>query len=183
MDTLWNEKEASEFESDPLLMRVYTSRLLGANPDLILHGGGNTSVKQSIENFFGETEDLLYVKGSGCDLATIEEQKFSPVRLDTLIRMADMETLSDTEMVYQQRAAMTDPGAPNPSVEAILHALIPFLIVLFGSVELKVLCPDSHIIEQLLVRIHKSCTGLPVILLQSLVSRAGIVKCLKPLLL
>ena len=94
METLWNEKEASEFESDPLLMRVYTSRLLGANPDLILHGGGNTSVKQSVENFLGETEVLLYVKGSGCDLATIEGQNFAPVRLETLIRMADMETLS-----------------------------------------------------------------------------------------
>ena len=94
METLWNEMEASEFESDPLLMRVYTSRLLGSNPELILHGGGNTSVKQRVENFFGEPEELLYVKGSGCDLATIEEQKFAPVRLDTLIRMANMARFS-----------------------------------------------------------------------------------------
>ena len=97
--------------------------------DLVLHGGGNTSVKLSQKNFFGETEELLLVKGSGWDLATIESPGFAPVRLETLKRLAELETLSDCEMVRQQRAAMTDPGAPNPSVEAILHALIPYRYV------------------------------------------------------
>ena len=102
---------------------------MGANPDLVLHGGGNTSVKLNQQNFFGDSEELLLVKGSGWDLATIEPPGFAPVRLETLKRLAELETLSDTEMVRQQRAAMTDPGAPNPSVEAILHALIPFRYV------------------------------------------------------
>ena len=116
MKSLWNNEKAEGFSKDPLELRVYTSRLLGANPDLVLHGGGNTSVKLSEENFFGETEELLLVKGSGWDLATIETPGFAPVRLETLKRLAELETLSDSEMVRQQRAAMTDPGAPNPSV-------------------------------------------------------------------
>ena len=129
MKSLWNDTEAQAFSNDRLELRVYTSRLLGANPDLVLHGGGNTSVKLNQQNFFGDPEELLLVKGSGWDLATIESPGFAPVRLDTLKRLAELETLSDTEMVRQQRAAMTDPGAPNPSVEAILHALIPFRYV------------------------------------------------------
>jgi len=129
MKSLWNEEAAQACAGDLMQLRVYTSRLLGANPDLVLHGGGNTSVKLTANNFFGEPEELLFVKGSGWDLATIEAPGFAPVKLDVLKRLADLETLSDTEMVRQQRAAMTDPGAPNPSVEAILHAIIPFRFV------------------------------------------------------
>jgi rhamnose utilization protein RhaD (predicted bifunctional aldolase and dehydrogenase)/NAD(P)-dependent dehydrogenase (short-subunit alcohol dehydrogenase family) len=129
MKSLWNDKEAAPFLNDDLALRVYTSRLLGREPNLVLHGGGNTSVKSRIHNLFGEEEELLYVKGSGWDLATIEAPGFAPVRLDTLLKMAEPERLSDSDMVKGQRAAMTDPGAPNPSVEAILHALIPYKYV------------------------------------------------------
>jgi len=129
MVNLWNDKEAKEFENDDLAMRVYTSRLLGANSDLVLHGGGNTSVKMSKKNLFGEEEELLYVKGSGWDLATIEAQGFAPVKMQTLLKMAELKELSDVDMVTNQRAAMTNPSAPNPSVEAILHAIIPFKFV------------------------------------------------------
>lgn len=126
MKSLWDDNIASEFTDSPLDMRVYTSRLLGRESSLVLHGGGNTSVKASTTNLFGETEELLYVKGSGWDLATIEAEGFAPVRLDVLQKMAELETLSDSEMVSVQRSAMTNPSAPNPSVEAILHAIIPF---------------------------------------------------------
>ena len=114
---------------DPLALRVYTSRLLGSDPSLVLHGGGNTSVKASALNIFGEWEEVLYVKGSGWDLATIEAPGFAPVRLDALRRLAAFEELSDSAMVTAQRAALIDPYAPNPSVEAILHAIIPFRFV------------------------------------------------------
>lgn len=114
---------------DPLKLRVYTSRLLGREPSLVLHGGGNTSVKASQANLFGEPEELLFIKGSGWDLATIEAGGFAPVKLDLLRRMAQLERLSDGAMVRAQRAAMTDPSAPTPSVEAILHAIIPFAVV------------------------------------------------------
>jgi len=129
MISWWNEHEAKACRGDPLQLRVYTSRLLGRDPGLVLHGGGNTSVKIREKNHFGELEDILYVKGSGWDLATIESAGFAPVRLDVLRRMADLEELTDAGMVRLQRAAMTDPGAPNPSVEAILHAIIPFRFV------------------------------------------------------
>ena len=129
MKSLWKEAEAIQYGEDPLGLRVYTSQLLGKNSDLVLHGGGNTSVKDYTTNLFGEKEEVLLVKGSGWDLATIKKPGFAPVKLDTLRRMAELEQLSDTEMVRAQRAAMTDPNAPNPSVEAILHAIIPFKFV------------------------------------------------------
>ncbi|MDX8405188.1 MAG: bifunctional aldolase/short-chain dehydrogenase [Mariprofundus sp.] len=129
MNSLWNEHEAAVVAHDALALRVYSSRLLGQEPSLVLHGGGNTSLKADAVNLFGETERLLYVKGSGWDLATIEKPGFAPVRLDVLLKMAALETLTDTDMVNAQRAAMTDPQAPNPSVEAILHAIIPFTYV------------------------------------------------------
>ncbi len=129
MKSLWNEIEAKKYAGDPLKLRVYTSQLLGRNPDLVLHGGGNTSVKAQVKNLFGDVEDVLYVKGSGWDLATIQEAGFAPVKMDALLKMAKLPSLSDTEMVKNQRAAMTNPNAPNPSVEAILHAIIPFKFV------------------------------------------------------
>ena len=107
-------------------MRVYSSRLLGNNSELVLHGGGNTSVKFRETNLFGEEEEILYVKGSGYNLATIENNGFTPLRLKTLLKLAEVENLSDTEMVRQQKMAMANPGAPSPSVEALLHAVIPF---------------------------------------------------------
>jgi len=129
MKSLWNDQEAAPHVGSPLALRVHTSRLLGREPALVLHGGGNTSVKVRESNLFGEQEFLLYVKGSGWDLATIEAKGFAPVRMDTLLKMAALEQLSDTDMVRVQKAAMTDPNAPTPSVEAILHALIPFTFV------------------------------------------------------
>lgn len=129
MHNRWDDDEVVDIVDDPVAMRVYTSRLLGEEPDLVLHGGGNTSVKVSETNLFGQTEELLYVKGSGWDLATIKKEGFSPVKLDVLKKMAELPELSDAEMVRYQRAAMTNPYAPNPSVEAILHADIPFRFV------------------------------------------------------
>jgi len=123
MQNYWNDAEAAELNSD-LDMRVYTSRLLGKDMNLVMHGGGNTSVKSSVNG-----EEILYVKGSGWDLETIEAEGFAPVKLKALLDMAELEKLSDMEMVAQQRKAMIDPSAPNPSVEAILHAVIPFKFV------------------------------------------------------
>ena len=128
MISLWNDNEAKEFKTD-LDLRVYTSRLLGRDSSLVLHGGGNTSVKSTATNLFGETEDILYVKGSGWDLATIEAEGFAPVKMDMLLKMAELKELDDTNMVKYQRMAMTNPSAPNPSVEAILHAVIPYKFV------------------------------------------------------
>jgi len=129
MKSLWSDNTAKKFSDDPLQLRVYSSRLLGQEQNLVLHGGGNTSVKITEKNLFGEDEDILYVKGSGWDLGHIEAEGFAPVRLKTLQHMAGLKQLSDADMVHTQRAAMTNPYAPNPSVEAVLHTIIPFRYV------------------------------------------------------
>ncbi len=129
MQSLWNDQEALTFGADLLGQRVYTSRLLGRDPSLVLHGGGNTSVKVEDKDFFGEPVSLCYVKGSGWDLATIEREGFSPVRMSALLKMAELPNMSDADMVLQQRAAMTNPNAPAASIEAILHAILPFKFV------------------------------------------------------
>jgi len=129
MKNLWNNDEAAACGDDPLALRVYSSRLIGRASDLVLHGGGNTSVKAEFTDIFGTRHEVLYVKGSGWDLATIEAAGFAPVALDALLQLSRFDVLSDADMVRAQRAAMLDPGAPNPSVEAILHALIPFRFV------------------------------------------------------
>ncbi len=125
MENLWQEKEANKFRGSDLRMRVYTSRLLGKSEDLVLHGGGNTSVKSTQKNIFGIEEDILFVKGSGWDLKTIEEEGFSPARLDVLLKLGQLPSMTDTEMARELKASMTNPNAPSPSIEAILHALIP----------------------------------------------------------
>jgi rhamnose utilization protein RhaD (predicted bifunctional aldolase and dehydrogenase)/NAD(P)-dependent dehydrogenase (short-subunit alcohol dehydrogenase family) len=129
MKSLWNDTEAKSFGDDPLQLRVYSSRLLGQEPNLVLHGGGNTSVKLDVTNVFGDKEKILFIKGSGLDLKTIAADQFAPIRRDVLTQMAALDSLTDTEMVKLQRSAMTDYTAPNPSLEAILHAIIPFKYV------------------------------------------------------
>ncbi|HEX3554930.1 MAG TPA: bifunctional aldolase/short-chain dehydrogenase [Thermoanaerobaculia bacterium] len=127
-DNLWNDAEAAGYPGD-LGLRVYTSRLLGRDKSLVLHGGGNTSVKVREPNLFGEAEEILYVKGSGWDLETIEAEGFAPVRLAPAVRLASLPRLSDPQMVNELRTAMTRASAPTPSVEAILHAALPFKYV------------------------------------------------------
>lgn len=125
MKSRWNDEEATRHENDVLGLRAYSSRLIGQDEDLVLHGGGNTSVKQTILDVLGEPVDLLWVKGSGHDLASIGPEGFAPVRIKTLRGLANLEVLSDSDMVKHQRAAMLDPDAPLPSIEALLHAIIP----------------------------------------------------------
>ena len=124
MNNLWNQSDAAACNSE-LDLRVYSSRLLGAAPSLVLHGGGNTSVKAEFTNVFSESVPALYVKGSGWDLRTIEAAGFPPVDLAYLQRLGALAELSDTDMMRQLRLALLDPAGPAPSVEAILHAIIP----------------------------------------------------------
>jgi rhamnose utilization protein RhaD (predicted bifunctional aldolase and dehydrogenase)/NAD(P)-dependent dehydrogenase (short-subunit alcohol dehydrogenase family) len=124
MNSLWDDQEAARHTGD-LAQRVYTSRLLGREPQLVMHGGGNTSVKSRVTNIFSEEEEVLFVKGSGWDLETIEAAGFAPCRMAHLLRLATLEQLSDPEMAAELRKSLTDVSAPSPSVEAILHAVIP----------------------------------------------------------
>ena len=128
MKSLWNDAEAAK-AADDLELRVYTSRLLGAEPSLVMHGGGNTSVKLTRTNLVGEQQEILFVKGSGVDLASITASGFSPVKLEPLKKLAGLKSMSDQQMVSELLANMTRPTAPTPSVEAILHAILPHKFV------------------------------------------------------
>ena len=133
MDSLWSTNEADLFVSQyaddgvnqDLALRVYTSRLLGSDPRLVLHGGGNTSVKTIQTDIVGEAVDVLCVKGSGWDLGDIEPAGLPAVRLDPLLRLEALDKLSDEDMVNVQRGNLLDSTAPNPSVETLLHAFLP----------------------------------------------------------
>ncbi|WP_127144397.1 bifunctional aldolase/short-chain dehydrogenase [Pelagibacterium montanilacus] len=137
MDTLYDPKTAQEFITRyaerginaDWAERVYTTRLLGGEPRLVLHGGGNTSVKTTATDLVGETWDVLCVKGSGWDMGVIEPEGLPAVKLGPLLKARALDTLSDEDMVALQRANLIDPGAPNPSVETLLHAFLPHKFV------------------------------------------------------
>ena len=136
MKNRWSDAEARQFcdryaprWGEPLALRVYTSRLIGAEADLVMHGGGNTSVKVGRENLLGDRVDALCVKGSGWDLDSIEPEGFPALDLAWLRRLRKLEALSDEEMVNQLRTHLFDASAPNPSVETLLHAFLPHAFI------------------------------------------------------
>jgi rhamnose utilization protein RhaD (predicted bifunctional aldolase and dehydrogenase)/NAD(P)-dependent dehydrogenase (short-subunit alcohol dehydrogenase family) len=135
MQSAWTDRDADaamaryEDLGRDVALRVYTTRLLGQDPRLVLHGGGNTSVKTDITDLNGDAVEVLCVKGSGWDMGTIEPAGLPAVRLAPLLKLRARESLSDEEMVRLQRANLIDPAAPNPSVEALLHAFIPHKFV------------------------------------------------------
>ena len=133
MRSKWNELRALDAVetygakgiSEDLALRVYTSRLLGRDPLLVLHGGGNTSVKTRASDDLGLEHEVIAVKGSGWDMADIEPQGLPAVKLDPLRRLRALDALSDEAMVNVQRLNLLDAAAPNPSVETLLHAFLP----------------------------------------------------------
>src|SRR3978361_1479779 len=135
MQSAWTDREAEAAVARygslgrDLALRVYTTRLLGQDPRLVLHGGGNTSVKTRLADLNGDAVDVLCVKGSGWDMGSIEPAGLPAVRLVPLVKLRSREKLSAQEMGRLQRANLVDPSAPNPSVEALLHAFIPHKFV------------------------------------------------------
>jgi rhamnose utilization protein RhaD (predicted bifunctional aldolase and dehydrogenase)/NAD(P)-dependent dehydrogenase (short-subunit alcohol dehydrogenase family) len=125
---LWDSSAQAGF-ADDLDARVYTSRLLGSDPSLVLHGGGNTSVKLDGTTPSGKPQRRLLVKGSGWDLAKIERAGFSPLRLDPLLELAQLDKLDDLAMARELASYRVDSSAPTPSVESILHAILPYRFV------------------------------------------------------
>lgn len=133
MKSRWNDEDAARYveaaraagQSEALGLRIYTSRIIGGDPDLVLHGGGNTSVKVTAV----DGEALMHIKGSGWDLDTIEAPGLPAVRLAPLLESRNGPRLSDPDMVSLLRKSLIDANAPNPSVEALLHAFLPFAFV------------------------------------------------------
>ena len=133
----WSNYEAKKFIkkykklgfSKDVALRVYTSRLLGKNKELVLHGGGNTSVKTRIKDIDGKNYEVLCVKGSGWDMADIEPEGLPAVKLEPLLAMKKKKYLSDEDMVSFQKRNLINIKSPNPSVETFLHAFLPFKYV------------------------------------------------------
>jgi len=119
------QKYAEQGYNEDIAIRTYTTRLLGQNPQLVLHGGGNTSVKTRMSDNTGNEYDVLCVKGSGWDMGSIEPAGLPAVELAPLAALAAIDSLSDEDLVAAQRRMLLDPSAPNPSIEAVLHAIIP----------------------------------------------------------
>ena len=115
--------------SKDMALRVYTTRLLGRNPELVLHGGGNTSVKTTVRDVDGKNYKVLCVKGSGWDMAEIEPAGLPAVKLEPLLAFKNKKYLSDEDMVAYQKKNLIDIKSPNPSVETFLHAFLPFKFV------------------------------------------------------
>ncbi|MCW2310940.1 bifunctional aldolase/short-chain dehydrogenase [Rhodoferax antarcticus] len=137
MKSLWSDQDAAACVAHycaqnvppALALRTYSARLLGANPKLVLHGGGNTSVKLSMTDVLGDAVPVLCVKGSGWDLATIEPAGHPAVRMANLHRLRQLDRLSDEDMVNALRTNLLDNTAPTPSVEALLHAYVPHTFI------------------------------------------------------
>ena len=158
MKNRWNDADAKaavkqyDSHSEDIALRVYTSRLIGADPALVLHGGGNTSVKSDAQNRVGETVRTLFVKGSGWDLDTLEPPGLPGVKLEPLLKLRGLDNLSDEDMVNEQRINLLDAGSPNPSVETLLHAFLPHkfvdhshadaILVIANQPDVKSLCRE-----------------------------------------
>ncbi len=123
------ERYAAQGVPRDLALRVYTTRLLGQDPRLVLHGGGNTSVKTVVPDLLGNETQVLCVKGTGWDMGAMEPPGMPAVRLAPLIELRERAAVADEEMVRFQRANLIDPMAPNPSVETLLHAFVPHKFV------------------------------------------------------
>ena len=137
MDNLWRDEDAEHVVeayaqkgvNRDLALRTYPTRLLGGEPRLVLHGGGNTSVKTTMQDLLGDTYEVLCVKGSGWDMGTIEPAGLPAVKIAPLLKSRKFEKLSDEDMVTLLRANLIEISAPNPSVEALLHAFLPHKFV------------------------------------------------------
>jgi rhamnose utilization protein RhaD (predicted bifunctional aldolase and dehydrogenase)/NAD(P)-dependent dehydrogenase (short-subunit alcohol dehydrogenase family) len=110
---------------EDVALRAYTSRLLGAEEALVLHGGGNTSVKGTFTNRLGDEIPAMWVKASGQDLATIEPAGFTGVDLGYLRRLRTLGTLNDEAMANEMRGHLLDARSGTPSLETLVHAFLP----------------------------------------------------------
>lgn len=124
----WDENDAAAATTD-LDLRAYSSKLIGADRQLVLHGGGNTSVKSTHIDHFGDSQDIIWVKASGFDLSLMGPEGFTALDIKKLLKCATLKSMSDPDMVNEVLCARLDAKAAGASIEAIAHALIPFKYV------------------------------------------------------
>jgi rhamnose utilization protein RhaD (predicted bifunctional aldolase and dehydrogenase)/NAD(P)-dependent dehydrogenase (short-subunit alcohol dehydrogenase family) len=166
MENKWNDSDAKAAiekysdVADDIALRVYTSRLIGADPSLVLHGGGNTSVKSRTRNKVNEEVDVLYVKGSGWDLDTLEPPGLPGVLLDHLQKLRSLDRLSDEEMVNEQRTHLLDASSPNPSVETLLHAFLPHKFIDHSHADASLVIANQPDAEKICQEIYGDRIGI-----------------------
>ena len=133
MRSRWSDSDAGDLVrklgergvSEDLSLRVYSTRLLGQDPRLVLHGGGNTSLKTTGDDVIGDRHEVLRVKGSGWDMADIEPEGLPAVKLGPMLNLRGLDSLTDEAMVNFERSNLLDASAPTPSIETLLHAFLP----------------------------------------------------------
>jgi rhamnose utilization protein RhaD (predicted bifunctional aldolase and dehydrogenase)/NAD(P)-dependent dehydrogenase (short-subunit alcohol dehydrogenase family) len=168
MQSRWNDSDARKaVESyaragiaEDLALRTYTTRLLGSDPLLVLHGGGNTSVKTEMADLLGEMHEVLCVKGSGWDMGTIEPAGLPAVKLAPLRRLRLLDRLADEDMVNFQRVNLLDSRAPNPSVETLLHAFLPHKFIDHTHAAPVLSLVDQANGEELVAEVYDGTMGL-----------------------
>jgi len=166
MRNQWDEYQAkatvAQYKdvSEDIALRVYTSRLIGADPSLVLHGGGNTSVKSVTTNTIGEKVNVLYVKGSGWDLDTLEPPGLPGVQLDHLVKLRKLDCLNDENMVNEQRTHLLDAASPNPSVETLLHAFLPHKFIDHSHADAILVIADQPNAKSLCENIYGDTMGI-----------------------
>ena len=166
MRNQWDEYQAkatvAQYKdvSEDIALRVFTSRLIGADPSLVLHGGGNTSVKSVTTNTIGEKVNVLYVKGSGWDLDTLEPSGLPGVQLDHLVKLRKLDCLNDENMVNEQRTHLLDAASPNPSVETLLHAFLPHKFIDHSHADAILVIADQPNAKSLCENIYGDTMGI-----------------------
>jgi rhamnose utilization protein RhaD (predicted bifunctional aldolase and dehydrogenase)/NAD(P)-dependent dehydrogenase (short-subunit alcohol dehydrogenase family) len=168
MKSRWNDADARKAVdtygktgiSEDLALRTYTTRLLGCDPLLVLHGGGNTSVKTTAKDLLGETHEVLCVKGSGWDMGTIEPPGLPAVKLAPLKKLRGLAKLGDEDMVNFQRVNLLDSSSPNPSVETLLHAFLPHKFIDHTHAAAVLGLVDQPNGEELIAEVYDGTMGL-----------------------
>ena len=173
MKNLWSKADAEAAVAKyagagvnrDLALRTYTTRLLGGVPELVLHGGGNTSVKTTMKDTLGEDVEVLCVKGSGWDMGVIEPPGLPAVRLEPLRKLYKLDKLSDEDMVNFQRLNLLDAAAPNPSVETLFHAFLPHKFIDHTHANAVLAVSDQPNGEELLHEVYNGrCAIVPYVM-------------------
>ncbi len=152
MRNLWSDKDTHTMhELDKL---VYMSRLIGADPSLVVWGGGNTSIKVNEKDFMGRDIQVMRIKGSGSDMKSIERRHFPRLLLDNVLPLFERDAMSDDEMVAYLDCCVMDPNSPRPSIETLLHAFLPFMCVAHSHADAVVALTNNGDTEEILESVY-----------------------------
>jgi rhamnose utilization protein RhaD (predicted bifunctional aldolase and dehydrogenase)/NAD(P)-dependent dehydrogenase (short-subunit alcohol dehydrogenase family) len=190
MKSAWSEHDAQAIVDryaqqgigPDLALRIYSTRLLGGEPGLVLHGGGNTSIKALTTDLLGEVTEVVCVKASGGDMATIDETRLPALRLDRLHKLRTRDSLPDEDMPLVLRDALIDPRAPNPSVETLMHAFLPHKFIDHTHANAVLSLTDQEDSDLFCVDVYGSRMGIVPYIMPgfSLAVRAAAIYELKP---